>query len=104
MITFSDQFYSKYYYGRCTMLSIGNVLPLHEIPEGAIVCNIERHVGDRGVFARVSEDYAIMISHNPNNGALRRGSSWTGTLPIEVWPPWLVDVSDISSNFMNWLT
>ena len=35
------------------MLSIDNVLPLHGIPEGAIVCNIEHHVGDRGVFVRM---------------------------------------------------
>ena len=64
----------------------------------AVVCNVEHHVGDCGVFARASGDYAIVISHNLDNG------TWTGTLPTEVWPPWLVDVSDISSNFMNWLT
>ena len=80
------------------MLSIGNVLPLCGIPEGTIVCNVEHHVGDCGVFARASGDYAIVISHNLDNG------TWTGTLPTEVWPPWLVDVSDISSNFMNWPT
>ena len=28
-----------------------------------------------------------------------RGSYWVGTLPTEVWPPWL---EEISSNFMNW--
>ena len=27
-----------------------------------------------------------------------RGSSWAGTLPAKVWPPWL---EDVSSNFMN---
>ena len=98
MITFSNQFYSKYYYGRRTMLSISNVLPLHKIPEGAVVCNVEHHVGDRGVFAGASRDYAIMISRNPNNG------TWTGAPPTEIRLPWLMDVSDISSNFMNWLT
>ena len=81
MITFSDQFYSKYYYGRRATLSIGNVLPLHRIPEGAIVCSVEHYVGDRGVFAGVSRDYAIVISRNPNNGTS------TGMLPAEVWPP-----------------
>ncbi|KAE8707123.1 60S ribosomal protein L8 [Hibiscus syriacus] len=34
--------------------------------EGAVVCNVEHHVGDRGVFARASGDYAIVISHNPD--------------------------------------
>ena len=75
MVTFADHFYSKYYYGRRATLSIGNVLLLRRIPEGAVVCNIEHHIGAHGVFARVSVDYAIMISHNPNNGTSRRGSS-----------------------------
>jgi len=58
------------------MLSISNVLPLHQIPEGAIICNVEHHVGDRVVFARTSRDYAIVISHNPDN------DTWTGELPV----------------------
>ena len=104
MVTFADHFYSKYYCDRHATLSIGNVLPLRGIPEGVVVCNIKHHVDDHGVFARASGDYAIVISHNPDNGASRRGNTWTGTLPAEVWPPWLVDVSDISSNLMNWMT
>ena len=77
MITFADQFYSKYYYGRRATLSMGNVLPLRGIPEGAIVYNIEHYVGDRGVFVGASRDYTIVISHNPDNitwkgGAARR--------------------------------
>ena len=95
-ITVSDQFYYEHYYGHHTTLSIGDVILLQGIPEGAIVCNVEHHVGDRGTSTRASKDYAIVISHNPNNG------TWTGALPAKVWPPWLMDVSDISSNFMNW--
>jgi len=102
MVTFADHFYCKYYCGHRAMLSIGNVLPLLGIPEGAVVCNVEHHIGDRGVFTKASGDYAIMISHNPNNDTSRQGSSWTGTLSTKVWPPWLMDVSDISSTFMNW--
>jgi len=45
MITFSNQFYSKYYYGRRATLSIGNILLLRGILEGAIVCNVEHHIG-----------------------------------------------------------
>ena len=81
MITFSDQFYSKYYYGRRATLSIGNILPLHGILEGVVVCNVEHHIDDRGVFTRTSRDYAIMISRNPDNGTSM------GMLPVEVWPP-----------------
>ncbi|WOK97629.1 60S ribosomal protein L8-like [Canna indica] len=59
------------YCGRKASLMVGNVLPIWSIPEGAIVCNIEHHVGDRGVLARASSDYAIVISHNPDNGTSR---------------------------------
>ena len=95
MVTFADHFYSKYYYGHRAMLSIGNVLLLRGIPEGAAVCNVEHHVGDHGVFARASRYYTVMISRNPNNG------TWTGGASTEERLPWLMDVSDISSSFMN---
>ena len=97
-ITVSDQFYYEHYYGSHAMLSIGDVLPLHGILEGTVICNVKHHIGDHGVFARASEDYAIVISHNLDNGTSRRGSSWMGMLPAEVWPPWL---EDVSSNSMN---
>lgn len=59
------------YCGRKATLVVGNVLPLRSIPEGAVVCNVEHHVGDRGVFARCSGDYAVVISHNPDNDTTR---------------------------------
>ncbi|KAE8674018.1 60S ribosomal protein L8 [Hibiscus syriacus] len=59
------------YCGKKATLVVGNVLPLRSIPEGAVVCNVEHHVGDRGVFARASGDYAIVISHNPDNDTTR---------------------------------
>ena len=96
MVTFTDHFYSKYFYGRRAMLSIGNVLPLRGILEGTIICNIEHYVSDHGVFARASMDYAIMITTT-----LITAPGW-GALPAREWPPWLMDVSDISSSFMNW--
>ncbi|CAN1342054.1 60S ribosomal protein L8-3 [Linum perenne] len=55
------------YCGKKATLMVGNVLPLRSIPEGGVVCNVEHHVGDRGVLARCSGDYAIVISHNPDN-------------------------------------
>ncbi|MCO5552369.1 hypothetical protein L7F22_005880 [Adiantum nelumboides] len=51
--------------------SIGNVLPLKSVPEGAVVCNVEQRVGDRGAFARASGDYVIVVSHNPDNNTTR---------------------------------
>ena len=68
----SNQFYYKHYYGRRATLSIGDVQPLCGILEGAIVCNVEHHIGDCGASIRASRDYAIMINCNPNN------DTWTG--------------------------
>jgi len=67
-ITVSDQFYYEYYYGRRATLSIGDVLSLHGILEGVIICNDEHHVGHCGASAGASRDYAIVISRNPDNG------------------------------------
>ncbi|CAH8338795.1 unnamed protein product [Eruca vesicaria subsp. sativa] len=55
------------YCGKKATLVVGNVLPLRAIPEGTVVCNVEHHVGDRGVLARAFGDYAIVIAHNPDN-------------------------------------
>ncbi|KAJ7981651.1 60S ribosomal protein L2 [Quillaja saponaria] len=59
------------YCGKKATLVVGNVLPLGTIPKGAVVCNVEHHVGDRGVLARASGDDAVVISHNPDNGTTR---------------------------------
>ena len=59
------------YCSKKATLVVGNVVPLRSIPEGAIICNVEHHVGDHGVLARASGDYAIIISHNPKNDTTR---------------------------------
>ncbi len=43
--------------------SPGNVLPLFKIPEGTMVCNVEKSPGDGGKFARASGTYAVVLSH-----------------------------------------
>ena len=35
-------------------LTIGNVMPLGQMPEGTIVCQIEQATGDRGKLAKAS--------------------------------------------------
>jgi len=52
------------YCGKKAQLSVGNVLPLAQMPEGTIVCNVEAQQGDRGVLARCSGNYATIVSHN----------------------------------------
>ncbi|KAH0936173.1 hypothetical protein HID58_013290 [Brassica napus] len=72
------------YCGKKATLVVGNVLPLRSIPEGAVVCNVEHHVGDRGVLARASGDYAIVISHNPDNDTTRNGCRNVMSLFLEL--------------------
>eukprot|EP01098_Paradermamoeba_levis_P003720 TRINITY_DN165_c0_g1_i1.p1 TRINITY_DN165_c0_g1~~TRINITY_DN165_c0_g1_i1.p1 ORF type:complete len:264 (+),score=74.89 TRINITY_DN165_c0_g1_i1:109-900(+) len=59
------------YCGKKAQLSVGNTLPIGQMPEGTIVCNIEAKVGDRGVLARASGDYATVITHVPDEGKTR---------------------------------
>lgn len=55
------------YCGRKANLTIGNVMPLSEMPEGTIVCNVESKKGDRGKLAKASGDYVTVIGHLEGN-------------------------------------
>jgi len=59
------------YCGKKAQLTVGNVMPIGQMPEGTIVCNVENRVGDRGALARASGDYATVISHLPDEGKTR---------------------------------
>lgn len=45
-------------------IKTGNSLPLGEIPEGVLICNIENKPGDGGQFARSSGVYAVLVAHD----------------------------------------
>merc|ERR1712196_746077 len=51
------------YCGKKAQMTIGNVLPVGNMPEGTTICNVENKIGDRGSFARASGDYATVIGH-----------------------------------------
>ena len=59
------------YAGKKAVLSIGNILPVSEIPEGTIICNIEAKVGDCGKMARASGDYAIIVAQDQDKNTTR---------------------------------
>ncbi|KAG5519758.1 hypothetical protein PMAC_000031 [Pneumocystis sp. 'macacae'] len=59
------------YVGKKASLSIGNVLPLGNMPEGTVVSNVEEKTGDRGALGRASGNYVIVIGHDPDNGKTR---------------------------------
>merc|ERR1712029_12374 len=59
------------YVGKNAALSIGNVLPLVQVPEGTVVSNVEEKMGDRGALGRTSGNYVTVIGHNPDEGKTR---------------------------------
>merc|ERR1712121_364689 len=59
------------YCGKKAQLTIGNVMPVGNMPEGTIVCNLEEKSGDRGKVARASGNYATVIAHNPETKRTR---------------------------------
>jgi len=56
------------YFGKKAVLAVGNVLPVSAMPEGTIICNVERYPGDRGKLAKVSGEYCTIIGHNEDTG------------------------------------
>lgn len=49
-------------------LTIGNVLPLSQIPEGTVISNVEARPGDRGSFGRTSGGYVVVVSQDEDKG------------------------------------
>ena len=52
-------------------LAVGNILPLAQIPEGTVICNVEAKIGDNGVMARASGDYALIVAQDADKGTTR---------------------------------
>jgi large subunit ribosomal protein L8e len=73
------------YCGKKAQLSIGNVLPLSAMPEGTIISNVESKVGDRGIFARCSGNYATIVGHNTddNKTKIKLPSGAKKTIPSD---------------------
>ena len=52
-------------------LTVGNILPVNQMPEGTIVSNIEAKLGDRGTLARASGTSGIVIGHSEDGKKTR---------------------------------
>jgi len=59
------------YCGKKASLAVGNVLPVSQLPEGTIICNVEEKPGDRGALARTSGNYATVIGHSAEENKTR---------------------------------
>ena len=52
------------YAGKKAGIAIGNILPLVELPEGTVICNVESKVGDNGKVAKASGNYCVIIAQD----------------------------------------
>lgn len=60
---------------------IGNILPVGKIPEGTMICNIEREPGDGGKIAKASGTHAMVVAHRPGGTELRLPSGTSVSIP-----------------------
>lgn len=60
---------------------IGNILPVGKIPEGTMICNIEREPGDGGKIAKASGSYAMVVAHRSGATEVRLPSGAAVHLP-----------------------
>jgi large subunit ribosomal protein L2 len=63
--------------GSKASIEIGNVLPLSEIPDGTMVCNMERTPGDGGKISRSSGSYALVVGHTAQGVLIKLPSGRT---------------------------
>ena len=57
--------------GKKANLAIGNILPLSQVPDGTVICNIESTENDLGKLGRASGAYAVVVSQDVDKGTVR---------------------------------
>lgn len=67
----------KIYMGGKAPVEVGNILPIGKIPEGTLICNIERCLGDGGKIARSSGAYAMVVTHTAQGTIIKLPSGKT---------------------------
>jgi len=70
------------YVGKKASLTVGNVLPVGQMPEGTVVCNVEEKLGDRGALARASGKYCTIVGHADNTTQLKMPSGKKKSVPL----------------------
>jgi len=77
------------YCGAKASLAIGNTLPVGQMPEGTVVCNVEEKVGDRGALSRASGKYSTVIGHSEKGTQIKLPSGKKkGCLFCLSWNDW----------------
>ena len=67
--------------GSAAKPTVGNIIPLANIPEGSTICNIELEPGDRGRLVKTGGTSAILFSQSGDKSIIRMPSGRTIILP-----------------------
>jgi len=71
---------SKLQFGLNSQISSGNVISIQNIPDGTLVCNVEKHFGDGGALVKSAGSYATVFSHGSEGVTLKLPSGKFATL------------------------
>lgn len=58
----------------------GNIISIQNIPDGTIVCNLEKHFGDGGAISKSAGNYATVFSHGADGVTVKLPSGKFTTL------------------------
>ncbi len=67
-------------FGLKSSIESGNVISVQNIPDGTIVCNVEKHYGDGGTIIKSAGGSAVIFSHGDNGVTLKLPSGQFTTL------------------------
>lgn len=71
---------SKIQFGLEADISNGNVISVQNIPDGTIVCNVEKHFGDGGSLIKSAGTNATIFSHGPDGVTIKLPSGKFSTI------------------------
>lgn len=67
-------------FGLQSKISNGNVISIQNIPDGTIVCNVEKHFGDGGAVVKSAGTNATVFSHSDDGVTIKLPSGKFATL------------------------
>ncbi|MBI3253413.1 MAG: 50S ribosomal protein L2 [Nitrosopumilales archaeon] len=71
---------SKIQIGLNAEIANGNIISIQNIPDGTIVCNLEKHFGDGGAISKSAGNYATVFSHGTDGVTVKLPSGKFTTL------------------------
>lgn len=71
---------TKIHFGLEAEISDGNVISVQNIPDGTVVCNVEKHFGDGGSLIKSAGTNATVFSHGPDGVTIKLPSGKFSTI------------------------